>query len=127
MAPTIGSFDGEILMALKKDHRPVREYVRKLREVLPRQFPGLIFYFQPADIVSQILDFGLPAPIDIQIQGFGGMANYQLARKMETRIARIPGVVDSHIHQVLDGPDLHFDVDPRKSCGTGPYSTGRSQ
>jgi multidrug efflux pump subunit AcrB len=116
---TIGSFDGEILMALKEKHHPVREYVRKLRETLPKQFPGVIFYFQPADIVSQILDFGLPAPIDIQIQGFGGIANYQLAQKMEPRIARIPGVVDAHIHQVLNGPDIHFDVDRTKAAELG--------
>ncbi len=116
---TIGSFDGEILMALKSEHHPVRQYVRQLRATLPKQFPGLTFYFQPADIVSQILNFGLPAPIDVQIQGVGGLANYEVARKMEKQIARIPGVVDSHIHQVLNGPDLHFDVDRIKAAELG--------
>jgi multidrug efflux pump subunit AcrB len=115
---TIGAFDGEILLALKQDHHPVRQYVALMRRQLPKVLPDLTFYFQPADIVSQILNFGLPAPIDVQIQGFNP-ANYALARQIQRRIARIPGVVDSHVHQVLNGPDLHFDVDRSKAAEFG--------
>jgi multidrug efflux pump subunit AcrB len=115
---TIGSFDGQILMALKENHHPVREYTALMRDRLPKAFPGLSFYFQPADIVSQILNFGLPAPIDIQIQGFNP-DNFALAKKIERRIAAIPGVVDSHVHQVLNGPDLHFDIDRTKAAEFG--------
>jgi multidrug efflux pump subunit AcrB len=115
---TIGAFDGQILLALKEDHHPVRQYVAQMRKQLPKAFPDLIFYFQPADIVSQILNFGLPAPIDVQIQGFNP-GNYALARQIQRRIARIPGVVDSHVHQVLNGPDLHFDVDRSKAAEFG--------
>jgi multidrug efflux pump subunit AcrB len=115
---TIGAFDGQILLALKEDHHPVRQYVAQMRKQLRKAFPDLIFYFQPADIVSQILNFGLPAPIDVQIQGFNP-GNYALARQIQRRIARIPGVVDSHVHQVLNGPDLHFDVDRSKAAEFG--------
>ncbi|MGA8599365.1 MAG: efflux RND transporter permease subunit [Bryobacteraceae bacterium] len=115
---TIGAFDGQVLLALKEDHHPVRQYVAQMRKQLPKAFPDLTFYFQPADIVSQILNFGLPAPIDIQIQGFNP-ANYALARQIQRRIAEIPGVVDSHVHQVLNGPDLHFDVDRTKAAEFG--------
>jgi multidrug efflux pump subunit AcrB len=115
---TIGAFDGQVLLALKEDHHPVRQYVAQMRKQLPKAFPDLTFYFQPADIVSQILNFGLPAPIDIQIQGFNP-ANYALARQIQRRIADIPGVVDSHVHQVLNGPDLHFDVDRTKAAEFG--------
>ena len=115
---TIGSFDGQVLLALKEGHHPVREYVAQMRKQLPQAFPDLTFYFQPADIVSQILNFGLPAPIDIQIQGFNP-ANFALARQIQRRIAGIPGVVDSHVHQVLNGPDLHFDVDRTKAAEFG--------
>ncbi len=79
----IGSFDGEILMALKENHRPSRDYVRALRARLPKQFPGVAFFFGPADIVSQILNFGLPAPIDVQVQGYAGLANYQVAQNIQ--------------------------------------------
>ncbi len=115
---TIGSFDGQILLALKEDHHPVRQYIAQMRKQLPQTFPELTFYFQPADIVSQILNFGLPAPIDIQIQGFNP-ANFLLARQIQRKIAGIPGIVDSHVHQVLNGPDLHFDVDRTKAAEFG--------
>jgi multidrug efflux pump subunit AcrB len=115
---TIGAFDGQILLALKEDHRPVRQYMALMRKELPKAFPSLSFYFQPADIVSQVLNFGLPAPIDIQIQGFSP-DNFALAKQIERRVSRIPGIVDSHIHQVLNGPDLHFDVDRTKAAEFG--------
>jgi multidrug efflux pump subunit AcrB len=115
---TLGSFDGQVLLALKENHRPVHEYMAEMRKRLPEAFPQLTFYFQPADIVSQILNFGLPAPIDIQIQGFNP-ANFTLARQIRRRIAGIPGIVDAHVHQVLNGPDLHFDVDRTRAAEFG--------
>jgi multidrug efflux pump subunit AcrB len=116
---TIGTFDGEILIALKEGkHGPTAKYISELRQRLPRVFPELMFYFQPADIVTQILNFGLPAPIDIQIAGFDPK-NFDLARRLRDRIARIPGVVDSHVHQVLDGPDLRIDIDRTKAAEFG--------
>ncbi|MBV8549883.1 MAG: efflux RND transporter permease subunit [Acidobacteriaceae bacterium] len=115
---TIGAFDGQILLSLKEDHRPVRHYIAEMRKRLPPVFPDLTFYFQPADMVSQILNFGLPAPIDIQIQGFNP-ANYTIAKQIRRRISGIPGIVDAHVHQVLNGPDLHFDVDRIKAAEFG--------
>ena len=116
---TIGTFDGEILVALKEGkHGPTAKYVAELRRRLPRAFPSLLFYFQPADIVTQILNFGLPAPIDIQVAGYDPR-NYDVARRIRERIARLPGVVDSHVHQVMDGPDLHFDIDRSRAAEFG--------
>src|SRR4051794_30609559 len=116
---TIGTFDGEILVALKEgQHGPTEKYVEELRRRLPERFPTLMFYFQPADIVTQILNFGLPAPIDIQISGYDPK-NYDVARKLRERIATIPGVVDSHVHQVMNGPDLHLDVDRSRAAEFG--------
>jgi multidrug efflux pump subunit AcrB len=115
----IGSFDGEILMALKEEHHPSRGYMTRLRARLPKQFPGVTFFFGPADIVSQILNFGLPAPIDIQVQGYGGLANYHIAETIRNKLARLPGAVDVHVHQVLNGPDLHLDVDRTRAAEFG--------
>jgi multidrug efflux pump subunit AcrB len=115
----IGSFDGEILMALTKEHRPSQEYVRELRARLPKLFPGVTFFFGPADIVSQILNFGLPAPIDVQVQGYAGLANYQVAQDIRKELAGLPGAVDVHVHQVLNGPDLHLDVDRIRAAEFG--------
>jgi CzcA family heavy metal efflux pump len=108
---TIGVFDGEIAVSLKHEHGPTAEYVRALREQLPARFPGTTFYFQPADIVTQILNFGLPAPINVQIAGYGGGVNYAMAREIEERMRKIPGAVDVHLHQVVDAPSLKVDVD----------------
>jgi multidrug efflux pump subunit AcrB len=116
---TIGTFDGEILIALKAGkHGPTTKYVSELRRRLPQAFPSLLFYFQPADIVTQILNFGLPAPIDIQVAGYDPH-NFDVARQIRERIARIPGVVDSHVHQVMDGPDLHYDIDRARAAEFG--------
>jgi multidrug efflux pump subunit AcrB len=116
---TIGTFDGEILVALKEGHHgPTEEYIRQLRRVLPKRFPDLTFYFQPADIVSQILNFGLPAPIDVQVAGYDPR-NYEIARKLQAEVAGIPGVVDSHVHQVMNGPDIHLDIDRTKAAEFG--------
>jgi multidrug efflux pump subunit AcrB len=116
---TIGTFDGEILVALKEgEHGPTEAYIRQLRRQLPLRFPELTFYFQPADIVSQILNFGLPAPIDVQVAGYDP-GNYDIARNIRQQIARVPGVVDAHVHQVMNGPDLHLEVDRTRAAQFG--------
>ena len=116
---TIGTFDGEILVALKEGkHGPTERYVEMLRRELPARFPGLTFYFQPADIVSQILNFGLPAPIDVQVAGYDPR-NYALAQRIRSQIARLPGVVDAHVHQVMNGPDIHLEVDRTRAAEFG--------
>ncbi|HUK49343.1 MAG TPA: efflux RND transporter permease subunit [Terriglobales bacterium] len=108
---TIGTSDAEILVSLSKDHRPTEQYVHELRESLPRKFPGVEFFFQPADIVSQILNFGLPAPVDIQLVGADYRDNYFTAEQIANRIRHIPGAVDVHVQQMMDLPTLHLDVD----------------
>jgi multidrug efflux pump subunit AcrB len=110
-----GSTDGEILISLNERHRGDAErYVKELRSDLQRQFPDLGFFFQPADIVTQILNFGLPAPIDLQVQGYDPK-NYEIARGLLRRVAAVPGLVDVHMHQIVDGPALHIDVDRVKA------------
>lgn len=110
-----GSTDGEILISLNERHRGDAErYVTELRSDLQRQFPDLGFFFQPADIVTQILNFGLPAPIDLQVQGYDPK-NYEIARGLLRRVAAVPGLVDVHMHQIVDGPALHIDVDRVKA------------
>jgi multidrug efflux pump subunit AcrB len=116
---TISSADGEILVSLKEGHGPTPEYVKRLRRELKEQFPKLTFFFQPADIVSQILNFGLPAPIDVQIVGRDQKTNYQIAQQMVERIARIPGAADVHLHQVIDAPELLVNVDRTKAEQAG--------
>lgn len=110
---TIGPADGEILVSLTEDRQrgSTWEYVRQLREILPREFPDSEFFFQPADIVSQILNFGKPAPVNIKVVGRNVQSNYRIAQEIERRIKRIPGAVDVHIHQVLNAPELRVDVD----------------
>jgi multidrug efflux pump subunit AcrB len=119
---TIGPFDGEILVSLRAgDHAPTADYVRELRIRLNREFPALTFFFQPADIVGQILNFGLPAPIDVQVVGplSNAKANYALARLIERRLARIPGATDVHTHQVVDVPEFLFEVDRTRAGQLG--------
>ncbi|ADJ66084.1 efflux RND transporter permease subunit [Herbaspirillum seropedicae] len=110
-AGTIGTLDGEILMALKEGHRPTEALVSMLRAELPRRFPGIEFFFQPADIVTQILNFGLPAAIDVQFTGPNMEANARLAAELTKQIRQIPGAVDAHVHQRLDGPSLDLRMD----------------
>ncbi len=118
---TVGSFDGEILISLKKDHAPTEGYVKALRKQLNDKYPEELFFFQPADIVAQILNFGIPAPIDLQIAGpFRNYeANFRLAREMQRRISAIPGAVDTHILQMDDVPELHVDVDRTRAQQLG--------
>ncbi|SAL11695.1 acriflavin resistance protein [Caballeronia arvi] len=110
-AGTIGTLDGEIQVALKEDHAPTQKYIDELRALLPRRFPGVEFFFQPADIVTQILNFGLPAAIDVQIQGQNGQANFEAASKLMKQIRMIPGNVDTHIQQKLDEPAIDLQMD----------------
>ena len=110
-AGTIGTSDAEILVSLNRGHRPTQAYVRRLREELPRDFPGVEFFFQPADIVSQILNFGQPAPIDIQLSGQSYAQNYAIAQQIANRLRHVPGAVDVRVHQMIDSPTLHLDVD----------------
>ncbi len=116
----IGTSDGEILIALKPEHRtkPV-DYIREMRRTLPKEFPGTDFFFQPADIVSQVLNFGLPAPIDIQLSGPNVRQNYDLAREFLPRLKAIPGAADVHIQQAFDQPTLNIDVDRVKAEQVG--------
>jgi multidrug efflux pump subunit AcrB len=108
---TVSDGDGEILVALKPEHRATADYVARLREELPRRFPQCTFFFEPADITSQILNFGLPAPIDVQVVGVDREGNLAVAQKLRQEMVKIPGVADVHLHQITDRPDLHLDVD----------------
>jgi multidrug efflux pump subunit AcrB len=110
-AGTIGTLDGEILLSLKKGHRPTEEWVSLLRRELPKRFPGVEFFFQPADIVTQILNFGLPAAIDVQFTGSDVAGNAELAAELTKAIRKMPGAVDAHVHQRLDGPMLTLQMD----------------
>jgi multidrug efflux pump subunit AcrB len=115
----IGTADGDIQIALRKDHRPTADYVRELREVLPREFPDTVFSFPPADIVSQILNFGAPAPIDIQIRGNDLDANFVYANQLLKAIRRIPGVADARIQQSNRAPVFDVEVDRSRAQALG--------
>src|SRR5215470_8969274 len=108
---TVGPMDGEILVSLHDKHTSTPQHVADLRRGLPGRFPMLQFFFQPADIVNQVLNFGQPAPIDIRISGPNSDAAYAIAGKLTRDISRIPGVVDAHVFQVPDAPALTVDVD----------------
>ncbi|TKC86238.1 efflux RND transporter permease subunit [Trinickia terrae] len=110
-AGTMGTLDGEIQVALNEDHQPTQTYIDKLRAALPQRFPGVEFFFQPADIVTQILNFGLPAAIDVQIAGANLPGNFQVASDLLKRVRMIPGAVDSHIQQKLNEPTIHLEMD----------------
>ncbi len=108
----IGTSDAEILISLNPEHHhATAQYVRQLRRVLPARFPGVEFFFQPADIVSQILNFGLPAPVDIQVVGADMRGNYDIAQGIANRLRQIPGTADVHVQQMLGLPTLYLDMD----------------
>jgi len=115
----IGSQDGDIQIKLRAGHRPTDEYVRTLREQLPRAFPGMTFAFLPADIVSQILNFGAPAPIDLQVRGADVNANFAYANRLLSRIRRIPGIADARIQQSPNNPSFNIDVDRTRAQYVG--------
>jgi len=108
---TVGPMDGEILISLKEKHRPTPAFVALLRRELPKRFPELQFFFQPADIVNQVLNFGQPAPIDVRVAGPDGNKTFALAQKIAADLKSVPGVVDSHVFQVPDAPALSIEVD----------------
>src|SRR5579862_237577 len=116
----VGTSDAEILVGLNQEHHhPTSEYIRKLREGLPRRFPGVEFFFQPADIVTQILNFGLPAPIDIQLMGPDMVTNYEIAQQISNRVKLVPGTADVHVQQLLDLPTLHLDIERTRMAQVG--------
>jgi CzcA family heavy metal efflux pump len=108
---TIGPEDGDALIALRPGHAPTDSYIKQLRTVLPERFPGTTFSFLPADIVSQILNFGLPAPLDLQVIGNDQAADYAYAKDLMKRMSRVPGIADLRIQQVVNYPQLNVDVD----------------
>jgi multidrug efflux pump subunit AcrB len=115
----IGPQDGDIQIKLREGHRPTAEYVKTMREQLPKVFPGMTFAFLPADIVSQILNFGAPAPIDLQIRGANVAANFAYAGKLLGRIRRIPGIADARIQQSPNSPTFDIDVDRTRAQYVG--------
>src|SRR5215472_4717145 len=117
---TIGTADGEILVQLKPDReRSTYSYISELRKRLPSEFPGVQFFFQPADIVTQILNFGTPAPIDVQIRGMNQPANYAVGLKLANEIRHIPGAVDVHVQQAFDAPTLFMNIDRTRAQFVG--------
>ena len=127
-AGVIGTLDGEILMSLREGHRPTDEYVTLLRSELPQRFPGVEFFFQPADIVTQILNFGLPAAIDVQFSGNDLARNNQLAAQLAKSIRTIPGAVDVHVHQRLDAPAVELEMDRTRlqQVGLTAFNVGQN-
>ncbi len=115
----IGPQDGDIQIALSKDHQPTADHIKRLREVLPKEFPGATFSFPPSDIVSQILNFGSPAPIDIQIRGNNLDGNFDYATALLKRIREVPGVADARIQQTRQAPVLKVDVDRTRAQEMG--------
>ena len=116
---TIGANDGVIMVSLKEGHAPTADYVRKLREVLPADFPDVTFYFQAADIVTQILNFGLPAQIDVRTIGQDRATNLKVAKELQRRIAAIPGIADAHLQQEVDGPAFQATIDRARAAQLG--------
>jgi len=108
---TVGTQDGDVQITLKKGHRPTSQIIRSLREELPARFPGVTFWFLPADITSQILNFGAPAPIDLQIRGPDANANFKYASSLLRRLRHVPGLVDARIQQSRNNPAFNVDVD----------------
>jgi multidrug efflux pump subunit AcrB len=108
---TVGPMDGEILISLTRQHTPTAALVARLRRELPQRFPELQFFFQPADIVDQVLNFGQPAPIDVRISGPDSGESYALASRIAHDLRRVPGIVDAHVFQVPDAPTLNVNVD----------------
>jgi multidrug efflux pump subunit AcrB len=121
---TIGPNDGVILVALKEKHAPTADYVHKLREVLPTAFPEETFYFQAADMVTQILNFGIPAQIDVRTVGRDRVTNLRVAQELRRRIAAIPGIVDAHLQQEIDAPAFMAAIDRARALqfGLSPQS-----
>jgi multidrug efflux pump subunit AcrB len=116
---TINVNDGTILISLKEGHAPTADYVRRLRQVLPAVFPSVIFYFQDADMITQILNFGLPAQIDVQVVGRDHANNLRVAHELRGRLAGIPGIADAHLQQELDAPAFMVNIDRSRALQLG--------
>jgi multidrug efflux pump subunit AcrB len=114
-----GLNDGVILVALKEGHAPTANYIGKLRQVLPAAFPNTIFYFQPADMVTQILNFGIPAQIDVRTVGYDRANNLRIARELKQKIAALPGLADVHLQQEINGPELFAQIDRARAAQFG--------
>jgi len=119
---TIGEQDADVQIALKESHAPTDDFIRRLREQLPRRFPGITFSFLPADIVSQILNFGSPAPINIQIRGATIAANMTYAQELLARLRRVPGLADARIQQSRSEPAFQINVDRARAQYAGVTS-----
>ena len=115
----IGAGDADILVSLKEKHHPTEDYVRNLRTTLPREFPGTTFYFLPADIITQVLNFGLPAPVDVQIDGTDTQGDRQVADHILAEMQHTPGIADARIQQAFDYPEFDVDVDRTKAAQGG--------
>ncbi len=116
---TLGAGDADVMVALKENHRPTADYVRELRKKLPRLFPTATFYFLPADITTQILNFGLPAPIDVQFEGSDVATSHELANETLAKLRQVPGLTDLRIQQPFDYPTLEVNVDRTKASQGG--------
>ena len=117
--PNISSADGDLYVSLKQNHGSTSDYEVRLRKRLQNKFPDMAFFFQPANITTQILNFGLPAPIDVQVVGRDSNAGYAIAQNLAARIARIPGAADVHVHQIVDQPLIRLNVDRVKAAQLG--------
>ncbi len=116
---TIGVNDGVILVTLKEGHPPTSGYIHKLREVLPAVFPEEVFYFQAADMVTQILNFGIPAQVDVRTVGYDRANNLNVARELRERLAAIPGIADAHLQQEVDAPEFYAVIDRARAAQFG--------
>jgi multidrug efflux pump subunit AcrB len=116
---TIGTQDGDVQIKLREGHKPTADYVRQLREELPVRFPGVTFSFLPADIISQILNFGAPAPIDLQVRGPNIRANFDYAQELLRKLRHVPGLADARIQQSLNNPGFDVDVDRTRAQYVG--------
>ena len=116
---TINANDGVILVSLKDGHAPTADYVRRLRKALPAAFPSVTFYFQAADMTTQILNFGLPAQIDARVVGSDRATNVRVARELRRRVAAIPGIADAHLQQELDAPAFMANIDRSRALELG--------
>ncbi len=116
---SVGNADGDILIALKEKHHPTRDYTRRLRSMMDQKFPQESYFFPAANITNQILNFGLPAPIDVQVVGRDAVGNYKVAEEIRDRMRDIPGAVDVHIHQQIAYPEIDVDVDRSKAQQLG--------
>jgi multidrug efflux pump subunit AcrB len=116
---TINVNDGVILISLKKGHAPTADYVRRLRQLLPTAFPSVTFYFQSADMITQILNFGLPAQIDVRVSGRDRATNLRVTQELRRRVAAIPGIADAHLQQEVDAPAFMVNIDRSRARQLG--------